>query len=143
MAIAKLFGFCLPISISSYSAQMAGIYYIGVDVGTSSVRAALISVTDGALKVHEVAVLPINIWNDTPDHFEQSSNEIWKGVVSTVRDILSCSGVSKDNVKGIGFDATCSLVVLDKSKESLSVSISKNKDTGHKRFGSLAHEFNV
>ena len=33
-----------------------------------------------------------------------------------------CSGVKKEQIRGLGFDATCSLVVLDKECRPLSVS---------------------
>lgn len=61
---------------------MPKIYFIGVDVGTSSARAALVS-SDG--KVLKQAVQNIRIWNPEPEHFEQSSEDIWNAVCHCVR----------------------------------------------------------
>lgn len=49
-------------------------YFIGVDVGTQSVRAGLIT-PYGA--VVSTASYPIKTWNPEPDIYEQSSNNIW------------------------------------------------------------------
>ncbi|KAM9844649.1 FGGY carbohydrate kinase domain-containing protein isoform 2-T2 [Aulostomus maculatus] len=87
---------------------MAGVYYVGVDVGTSSVRAAL--VTGGGL-VRTTAEEPISVWEPKADHYVQSSCEIWERCCSVVKEVVR--GVERAQVRGIGFDATCSLVVLD------------------------------
>lgn len=54
---------------------MAEVYYVGVDVGTASVRAALVT-RCGLLRstAHE----PITIWEPQTDHYVQSSTEIWE-----------------------------------------------------------------
>ena len=57
-------------------------YVIGVDVGTGSVRAALVQ-SDG--KVIATETKPIRIWNPHPDFYEQSSEDIWEAVVFTVK----------------------------------------------------------
>ncbi|MEY8144732.1 FGGY-family carbohydrate kinase, partial [Falsihalocynthiibacter sp. CO-5D18] len=43
---------------------------------------------------------------------EQSSAEIWAAVCAATRAAMAQSGVAASNIAGIGFDATCSLVVL-------------------------------
>lgn len=94
-------------------------YVIGVDVGTGSVRAALVQ-SDG--KVIATETKPIRIWNPHPDFYEQSSEDIWEAVVFTVKSVVSQGGAEKDDVVGMGFDATCSLVVMDGDGKPLSVS---------------------
>jgi len=59
-----------------------GPYFIGVDVGTSSVRAAL--VTAGGQLVCS-ASSAITIWELGQDFYEQSSNDIWEACCSVVR----------------------------------------------------------
>lgn len=101
-------------------------YYIGVDVGTTSVRAGLIQLNDGAVRVIHTAVHKIQIWNDLPNHYEQSTDDIWSSLVLCVKDVMAASGIEPSEVKGLGFDATCSLVVLDKCSNPLSASLSND-----------------
>jgi len=57
-------------------------YYIGVDVGTSSVRAALVT-TSGKLLCS--ATQSITIWESEADCYEQSSDEIWQACCTVIR----------------------------------------------------------
>ncbi|KAL4236088.1 hypothetical protein ACF0H5_004474 [Mactra antiquata] len=93
-------------------------YFIGVDVGTSSVRAALV---DENGKVHTTDTKQIQIWNPCPDYYQQSSENIWSAVIYTVKNVCKSGSVSSKDVHGIGFDATCSLVIRDKQFKPLSV----------------------
>ncbi|XP_017165273.1 FGGY carbohydrate kinase domain-containing protein isoform X2 [Poecilia reticulata] len=95
---------------------MAEVYYVGVDVGTASVRAALVT-REGLLKT--TAEEPITIWNPQPEHYVQSSTEIWQKCCSVVKEVTS--EVQSDQIRGVGFDATCSLVVLDESFQPVPV----------------------
>lgn len=94
-------------------------YFIGVDVGTGSVRSALFQ-KDGTLL--SKAVKNIDIHEPKADYYEQSTDNIWAAVVSTVKEVVSSSHVDVCQIKGIGFDATCSLAVFDSDGKSLSVS---------------------
>lgn len=91
-------------------------YYIGVDVGTGSARASLVK-QDGT--VLSSSTQETITYRDPNDHriFEQSTNNIWSGIATAVREILSKSNVSASDVKGLGFDATCSLAVTDMNGE--------------------------
>ncbi|XP_032420568.1 FGGY carbohydrate kinase domain-containing protein [Xiphophorus hellerii] len=95
---------------------MAEVFYVGVDVGTASVRAALVT-REGLLKT--TAEEPITIWKPRPEHYVQSSTEIWQKCCSVVKVVTS--GVQSDQIRGVGFDATCSLVVLDESFQPVPV----------------------
>lgn len=94
-------------------------YYIGVDVGTGSVRSALF---DSHGNLVTVATEKIKIWTPSADYYEQSSFNIWNAVIHTIKKILSDSEVKKEEIGGIGFDATCSLVVIGKNDSSITVS---------------------
>ncbi|KAK2159831.1 hypothetical protein LSH36_145g04069 [Paralvinella palmiformis] len=100
---------------------MSKCYYIGVDVGTSSVRAALVT---GVGQVLSTATHSLRILEPDPDYFEQSSENIWDGCCKVIRSVSA--GVNKDQIHGLGFDATCSLVVLDKHQKPLSISSTGN-----------------
>lgn len=96
-------------------------YYIGVDVGTASVRAALIT-HDG--RIVSSATQPLQIWQPLTDYYEQSSEDVWRNVCLVVKEV-GASLADKGKVKGIGFDATCSLVTLDSSGGPVTCSPSK------------------
>jgi len=87
-------------------------YYIGVDVGTGSARAALVQ-RDGTLVASSTHNTPT--WRDEEDHriFEQSTTATWAAICSAVKDVVAESKVDPSDVKGLGFDATCSLAVTD------------------------------
>jgi ribulose kinase len=88
------------------------IYYIGVDVGTGSVRAALVK-TDGTVVASSTR--DILTFRDPQDYriFEQSTTNIWSGITNTIQSILSEAQIPSSAVRGLGFDATCSLAVTD------------------------------
>src|ERR1700723_3796665 len=84
--------------------------FIGVDVGTSSARAG---VFDEQGMLLATARHPITIWHEAGHVVEQSSSDIWAACVASVRAAMAEAALPASAVKGIGFDATCSLVVLD------------------------------
>lgn len=96
-------------------------YFIGVDVGSGSARAG---VFDAAGRKQGEGSFTINTFKPQSDFFEQSSEEIWQAVCSAVRQALTAAGLEPAQVKGIGFDATCSLVVLDREGQPMTVSLS-------------------
>jgi FGGY-family pentulose kinase len=98
-------------------------YFIGIDVGTGSARAGVFD-ADGRL--HASAKRNISIWREEGDIVEQSSNDIWDAVVASVQEAVQQSAIAPEMVKGIGFDATCSLVVLDKDTKPLPVGPSED-----------------
>lgn len=93
---------------------------LGVDVGTGSARAGLFTRDGRQVGRGEQA---IRTWKTTPDHVEQSSDDIWSAVCAAVRAALAESGADASDVRGIGFDATCSLVALDADGQPVSVSV--------------------
>lgn len=93
--------------------------FLGVDVGTGSARAGLFT-TQGRLLGS--ASHPIQMWKPQPDFVEQSSDDIWAACCRAVKEALKLAGASPDQVAGIGFDATCSLVLLDAEDRPVSAS---------------------
>nr|XP_044626861.1 FGGY carbohydrate kinase domain-containing protein isoform X1 [Equus asinus] len=98
--------------------QEPGRYYVGVDVGTGSVRAALVD-QRGVLLAF--ADQPINKWEPQFSHHEQSSEDIWAACCVVTKKVVQ--GIDVNQVRGLGFDATCSLVVLDKQFHPLPVNL--------------------
>ncbi|MFH0944321.1 MAG: FGGY-family carbohydrate kinase [Planctomycetota bacterium] len=92
--------------------------YLGVDVGTGSARAGLFGREGSMLGM---GVEPIQMWRPEEDFVEQSSEDIWRACGVAVRAALCQAGVDGSAVRGIGFDATCSLVLLDGNDRPVTV----------------------
>jgi len=91
---------------------------IGVDVGTGSARAGVFSLSGQKLAS---CVTPTKTWRPEADFIQQSSTDIWAAICKSVRSAMSALDGDKPVVRGIGFDATCSLVVLDREGQPLSI----------------------
>ncbi len=96
----------------------AGEYLLGIDVGTGSARAGLFTF-DGRMVGSDKCV--ISLFREGAGIVEQSSTDIWAAVCEAVKGALKAAAVEPGEVRGIGFDATCSLVVLGKGGSSLPV----------------------
>jgi D-ribulokinase len=92
--------------------------FIGVDVGTGSARAG---VFDSKGRLLASARRSIRIWRDSGDIVEHSSADIWDAACAAVREAVEQSKIPAALVAGLGFDATCSLVVLDGQGRPLAV----------------------
>lgn len=92
--------------------------FIGVDVGSASVRAG---VFDSCGQRLAFAVRPISQFHPRANVVEQSSAEIWQNVCVVIKEAVALSGVAPQRVRSIGFDATCSLVVVGAQGERISV----------------------
>jgi D-ribulokinase len=94
-------------------------YFVGVDIGTGSARAGVFDAVGNMLGS---ASAPIQIWKPAADFVEQSSDDIWSRCCEVVRAAVAKAEVAAEAVEGVGFDATCSLVVLDKEGRPVSAS---------------------
>lgn len=65
------------------------LFYVGVDVGTASVRAALVN---QAGTVVDQAEEPLEIWEPQSDHYEQSSADIWKACCAVTKVFIVILG---------------------------------------------------
>ncbi len=93
--------------------------YLGIDVGTGSARAGVFDARGIRLGM---AQHPIQLWKSGSDVVEQSSEDIWRACCYAVRQALDEAGAASTDVQGIGFDATCSLVVVDGQGTPVTVS---------------------
>ncbi len=98
---------------------MSDAVFLGVDVGTGSARAGLFDASGAMLAS---AKRDIRMWREAGDIVEQSSEDIWSAICASVREAMADSGIDPARVAGIGFDATCSLVVLGEGGAPLTVS---------------------
>lgn len=99
---------------------------IAVDVGTASVRLAIVSFQGSdAQEVNIVASHKEDVpyWQDGCK-FEQCSTQIWKAICDSSIKCIEKSKIRPDSIKGIAFSATCSLVIQcddakDKNKNDI------------------------
>ncbi|MEL7347114.1 MAG: FGGY family pentulose kinase, partial [Pseudomonadota bacterium] len=92
--------------------------FLGIDVGTGSARAGVFDATGNLMGSGSS---DITMYRDGADLVEQSSAEIWSAVCTATRAAIATAGVKAQDVAGLSFDATCSLVVLDDSGAPLPV----------------------
>ncbi|HVJ19319.1 MAG TPA: FGGY-family carbohydrate kinase [Polyangiaceae bacterium] len=98
---------------------MSDAAYLGIDVGTGSARAGLFDKTGKRLGL---GVEPIELYYPEEDFVEQSSENIFRACGTAVRAALAQAGIPAESVRGIGFDATCSLVALGADDRPVTVS---------------------
>ncbi len=93
-------------------------YLLGIDVGTGSARAG---VFDPSGHMAGTDKCEIAIHREGGSIVEQSSADIWRAVCKAVRGAVKAAGVEPAQIAGLGFDATCSLVVLGEGGTPLPV----------------------
>lgn len=94
-------------------------FFVGVDVGTGSARAGVFGAQGQLMAAASAA---IETFRPAPDFAQQRSSEIWDAVARSVREAVKAAGVAPEAVRGVGFDATCSLVVAGEGDAPVSVS---------------------
>ena len=93
--------------------------YLGIDVGTTSARAGIFDASGTMLAS---AVSAFEVFHPQADFVEQSSDDIWRACCEAVRTALALAKLEPEAVKGIGFDATCSLVLLGEADAPVTAS---------------------
>lgn len=88
---------------------------IAVDVGTTSVRLAIVGFCgEQAQEAYILASCASDIsYRQDGCKFEQSSKEIWDAICECNRKCLQKAQIDPSTVRGIAFSATCSLVIED------------------------------
>ncbi|MEZ5666764.1 MAG: FGGY-family carbohydrate kinase [Alphaproteobacteria bacterium] len=82
-----------------------------IDIGTASVRSAIVT-ADGTILARATADIAVN--RPEKDHREQSSDEIWAAICTTMRRAVAEAGIAPAAVRGLSVDTTsCTLVFLD------------------------------
>ncbi|SEE87015.1 FGGY-family carbohydrate kinase [Ruania alba] len=83
-------------------------YLLGIDFGTESCRAAVI---DAAGRIVGVASTGYTTTHARPGWATQSPDEWWSALRSATAEVLRTTGVSGEQIIGIGYDATTMTVV--------------------------------
>jgi xylulokinase len=121
-------------------------YTLGLDIGSSSVKAALLNLETG--KVEASAFSPKNEMPITAlraGWAEQDPNMWWKNLQLATSEVLSTSGIKKDSIIAIGISYQMhGLVIIDKNKQVLRPSIiwcdSRAVEIGRKAFMAIGTE---
>lgn len=98
---------------------MKGHAYIGIDVGSASVRAGIFTHSGERLAF---VVKPVSQFRSSGNHVEQSSAEIWQAITNAVRESVQAAAIDASQVRAVGFDATCSLVAVASDGRGVCVS---------------------
>lgn len=93
--------------------------YLGIDVGTGSARGGLFDATGTR---RGMGVAPFPLWRPAEDFVQQSSAAIWQACCDATRAAMAEAGAKPADVAGIGFDATCSLALVDAAGGPVTVS---------------------
>src|SRR3546814_11016193 len=83
--------------------------FVGVDGGPASARAGVLDAAGGFLGT---AKRDSAVHREKGGMVEQSSTDVWRAVSAAVKEAVARAAVAPAAIGGIGFDATCSLVVL-------------------------------
>ena len=121
-------------------------YYIGFDLGSSSVKVALVDASTGEniLSLHEPKH-EMSILSEQSDWAEQDPNNWWKFVCQGTKRILQESKIDPSNIEAVGISYQMhGLVVVDTNGEPLRNSIiwcdSRAVDIGKQAFKDLTKE---
>jgi xylulokinase len=101
------------------------LYYIGFDLGSSSIKAALIEVNTGkSIGITQYPETEMAIITEQAGWAEQDPNLWWKNICKVTQKLLAQTGISATKVKGIGIAYQMhGLVVVDKNQKVLRPSI--------------------
>jgi FGGY-family pentulose kinase len=100
--------------------------FIGIDVGSASLRAGVFDRDGNRLGFAE---RPILQFHPRSDFVEQSSADIWCQCCAAVREAVGVASVQAGDVEAIGIDATCSLVAI--GADGAPVSVAEDGDPSH------------
>ena len=121
-------------------------YYIGFDLGSSSVKAALIEASTGkSVGITQYPEKEMDIIAEKSGWAEQDPNLWWKNICKVTQKLLEQTGVSSNKVKGIGIAYQMhGLVVVDKNQQVLRPSIiwcdSRAVEIGNKAFKEIGND---
>lgn len=121
-------------------------YYIGFDLGSSSVKAALIETSTG--KTVGVASYPdqeMEIMAKQIGWAEQDPMLWWKNCCRATKKLLSQTGISSNNIKGVGIAYQMhGMVIVDKNQQVLRPAIiwcdSRAVDIGNETFKGVGED---
>ncbi|MBP0902990.1 xylulokinase [Mariniflexile gromovii] len=115
-------------------------YYLGLDIGSSSIKAALVEIASGkSLGVVQEPEKEMGMFAQKNGWAEQKPDDWWQHVCNAIQKLKKQHNISRTQIKGIGISYQMhGLVVVDKAGKPLRKSIiwcdSRAVETGHKAF---------
>lgn len=120
-------------------------YFLGIDLGSSSVKAALIDGnTNSQIAVANFPEQEMHISSIHPGWAEQDPNLWWENTVKAIQKTIKKANINASEIAGIGISYQMhGLVVIDKNHEVLRPSIiwcdSRAVTIGEKAFDQIGH----
>lgn len=99
--------------------------FVGLDIGSSSVRAGIFTADGQRLAFAERA---IEQFHPRQGFVEQSSENIWSGCAQAIRAALTSSAINPERIAALGIDATCSLVAVGTDHGGISIADDGNPE---------------
>jgi len=121
-------------------------YYLGLDIGSSSIKAALVEISTGkSIAVVQEPEAEMGILAVKNGWAEQDPDEWWKHVCTAIYKLKSSTNVPSSQIKGIGIAYQMhGLVLVNKMGQPLRKSIiwcdSRAVETGHNAFEAIGEE---
>ncbi len=121
-------------------------YYLGLDIGSSSIKAALVEIATGkSLGVVQEPEKEMGMFAQKNGWAEQKPDDWWHHVCNAITKLKKQYNVSRTQIKGIGISYQMhGLVVVDKQGSPLRKSIiwcdSRAVETGNKAFAAIGED---
>ena len=121
-------------------------YLIGYDIGSSSIKAALVDAETGkTIQVVQYPEIEMDIISEQEGWAEQHPETWWENLCQATKQLSQITGIQSNQVKSIGIAYQMhGLVLIDKDHNVLRPSIiwcdSRSVDIGRKAFQSLGKE---
>ncbi|NYJ26644.1 xylulokinase [Muricauda sp. ARW1Y1] len=121
-------------------------YWIGFDIGSSSIKAALINADNGSpIDMVQYPEKEMSIASAQSGWAEQDPQRWWQNLCKTTQNLISKSNINKSEIKGIGISYQMhGLVIVDKKLEPIRPSIiwcdSRAVETGEQLFHNAGEE---
>jgi len=121
-------------------------YYLGLDIGSSSIKAALVEIESGkSLGVVQQPKEEMSMFAQKNGWAEQKPNDWWEHICKAITVLKKKYNLSRTQIKGIGISYQMhGLVLVDKQGEALRKSIiwcdSRAVEIGHKAFEEIGEE---
>ena len=131
---------CTPKHLSSI------MYYLGLDIGSSSIKAALVEISSGkSIGVVQEPETEMSMQALRNGWAEQKPEDWWKHVCTAINNLKSKFNISRTQIKGIGISYQMhGLVVVDKAGNPLRKSIiwcdSRAVEIGNNAFSEIGQE---